>query len=120
MLAQTRRCITLLPDVKPWLSPLLRGKLTTAWLLAGCHAPVRGAPTKPLAVGLSCPARFPRPTPGSRWHAPFALPLFLQAIPDAPAHTHEASPASRSVTPLPLAAPHVAADFCRRGKQPRQ
>src|SRR5437588_6095506 len=113
MPAQTRRSIMLLPGVKPWLSPLLRGKLTTAWLLAGCHAPVPGAPTGPLAAGLSCPVRFPRPTPGSRWHVPFALPLFLRRLPGAPAHTHEASPASRSVAPLLLAAPHVAADFCR-------
>src|SRR5947208_7399816 len=120
MPAQTRRSITLLPGVKPWLSPLLRGKSTTAWLLAGCHAPVPTAPTRQLAAGPSCPARFPRPTPGSRSHVPFALPLFPQGIPDAPAHTHEASLASRSVTPPPLAALHVAADFCRRGKRPRQ
>src|SRR2546421_238051 len=120
MRAQTRRSIMLLPGVKPWLCPLLRGKSSTAWLLAGCHAPVPTAPTRPLAAGLSCPPRFPLQVAGSRSHVPFALPRFPQGIPDAPAHTHEASLVSRSVTPPPLAAPHVTADFCRRGKRPRQ
>src|SRR5579883_1813562 len=106
----------LLPDVTPFLSSPLLGKLTTAWLLADCHAPVPGAPTRALAASLLCPVRLPLPTPGRRRHAPFALPLFPRELPGAPGHTLEASPASQSVAPLPRATPPVAAGFCRRGK----
>src|SRR6266566_7073037 len=105
-----------LPGAKPLLSPLLLVPVTTAGLLAGCHAPVPGAPTRPLAVGLPCPARLPLQVAGSRRREPFVLPLFPRGPPGSPAHTHESSPAWRSVAPLPFAAPRVAADFCRRGK----
>src|SRR5579859_6457848 len=109
----------LLPGVTLFLSSLLLGKSTIAWLLADCRAPVPGAPTRALAVDLPCPAPLPLPTPESRRYAPFALPLFPRGIPGAPGHTLEASPASRSVAPLPRATPPVAAGFCRRGKRLR-
>src|SRR6266516_6771153 len=96
--------IALLPGAKPWLSPLLLVPMTTAWLLAGCRALVPIAPTGPLAVDPPYPALLPLQVAGSRQHEPFALPPFPREPPGAPAHTHESSPAWKSVVPgLPAA-----------------
>src|SRR6266566_8187387 len=108
--------VTLLPGARPFLSPLLLVPVTTALLLAGCRALVPIAPTRQLAVGPPCPALLPLKVAGSRQREPFALPPSPRGPPGSPVHTHESSPAWRSVAPLPFAALCVATGFCRRGK----
>src|SRR6266567_9149041 len=104
--------VMLLPGARPFLSHLLLVPVTTAWLLVGCRAPVPGAPTRLLAVGPPCPALLPLQVAGSRQREPFALPPFLRGSPGSPKHTHESSPAWRSVPPLPFAAPRGVAGCC--------
>src|SRR6266566_2279859 len=109
--------ITLLPGAKPLLSHLLLVPVTTAWLLVDCRVRVLSAPTRPLAVGPPFPALLPLQVAGSRQGEPFALPAFPRGPPGSPEHTHESSPAWRSVAPLPFAAPRGAAGCCQRGRR---
>src|SRR5712692_628492 len=89
---------------------LLSDKLlvTTAKLLAGCHAPVLNAPTMLLVVGLGVAAPHPLRVAGSKQYELAGYSLSRSFRTEPPAHTHGSSPASAGATPLPFAPPGAA------------
>src|SRR6266849_6666424 len=115
--APTRTPTALHPAARPslshhrcsgWLPHSPLALVTTAKLLAGCHAPVLNAPTMLLVVGLGVAAPHPLQVSGSKQYELAGYSLSRSFRTEPPAHTHGSSPASAGATPLPFAPPGAA------------